>query len=167
MKRLNRKFLVAVAGILILGLAGSVVLAQERPQSVVSTSDMGLVLGSINMVEYERAIGAGMSFYVAAGIGWGDIFGAAMSIFSVTSGIKKYLRDTAPEGFWFGGFAGFFSARVWGESASGFAGGGNVGYKSFITDRLTIEGRLGGMFLTSSELRFFGPAAGVNVGYAF
>ncbi len=41
MKRLNRKFLVAVAGILILGLAGSVVLAQERPQSVVSTSDMG------------------------------------------------------------------------------------------------------------------------------
>ncbi|KKM95126.1 hypothetical protein LCGC14_1191410, partial [marine sediment metagenome] len=48
-----------------------------------------------------------------------------------------------------------------------FVGGANAGYKYFITDRFTVEGRLGAMFFTSDELRGFGLTNGVNVGYAF
>jgi len=170
----KRVVLVVLAGVLILGLAGSSVLAQ-RPQSVVSTSDIGLVLGSINLVEYERAINSGISFYVAPGLGFVRINSLGTNIFGAMAGIKKYFGGAALDGLWFGGYGGFFRAtvslRILGVTVSDslniFAGGANAGYKYFITDRFTLEGRLGVMFFTSRDLGGFGPTSGVNVGYAF
>ncbi len=164
-----------LAMMLILGVVGSTALAGNRPQNVVSTSDIGLVLGSINLVEYERAINSGISFYVAPGLGFVRINSLRANIFGAMAGIKKYFGGTALGGLWFGGYGGFFrttvSLKIFGvtfsDSLNIFVGGTNVGYKYFITDRFTIEGRLGAMFFTSDELRGFGLTNGVNVGYAF
>ncbi len=62
MSRLRRKVLLAIVGILILGLAGNSAVAQERPQNVVSINVRQLVRGSIHL-QYERVINPGMSLY--------------------------------------------------------------------------------------------------------
>lgn len=157
---------VVLVGILSLLLAGGPGLAQDRPQSVVSTNvigTMGLSRSFINL-EYERAMSPGVSFYVAPGIG----FGLGTTAFGVTAGIKKYFGKPAPEGFWVGGFGTFLTAGAMGYSATAFGGGANGGYKYFITDRFTVEGRLGGAYYIISGVGgWFDLAAGLNVGYAF
>ena len=175
MENKKKGIYLVLAAMLIVGILRSTVLAREQPQNVVSTSDIGLVLGSINLVEYERAINSGISFYVAPGLGFVRINSSRANIFGAMAGIKKYFGGTALHGLWFGGYGGFFRAtvslRAWdvtvSDSLNIFAGGANIGYKYFITDRFTIEARLGAMFLTSDELRGFGLTSGVNVGYAF
>ena len=49
---------------LILGMAGSTVLAKNRPGCVVSTNVIGLAQGVINL-QYEKVLNPGMSLYAS------------------------------------------------------------------------------------------------------
>ncbi len=133
MSRLRRKVLLAIVGILILGLAGNSAVAQERPQNVVSINVRQLVRGSIHL-QYERVINPGMSLYVTPILALGRD-----PVFGVSAGIKKYVRDTAPEASWYGASGTLGIGRVMGISAISFGAGAFAGYKYFITDRFTIE----------------------------
>ncbi len=111
MKWRRRVVLLAVVGTLILGVAGSGVLAQ--PENVVSASVLSLLVPQI-WLEYERAISRAMSFYV------GPILGFPVYV-AARVGIKIYPGGTAPEGFWIGGFGGFRTGTA-GDLAAGADG---------------------------------------------
>ena len=157
---------------LILGMAGSTVLAEQRPGSVISTNPLGLLLGVIN-VEYEKVLNPGMSFYVAPIVAiWGGV-----TVLGGRAGVKKYFGPTAPEGFWFGGFGNFaYVSAGTTVSATSFGGGANVGYKYFFTDNFSLEASLGLAFIyMSMSVSGYGygagatlaPAGSIGVGYAF
>jgi len=157
---------------LILGVVGSTALAANRPNSVVSTNVLSLVQGTINL-EYERVLSPGMSFYASPRL----LIRSGLTGFGMIAGIKKYLNPTAPEGLWFGGHGNFaYVSAGTIVSATGFGGGGNAGYKYFLTDNFIIEGSLGLAYIyMSASVSGYTYAAGgtlgvtgsIGVGYAF
>lgn len=173
MKRPKRVVLVVVVGILILGLAGDSALAQkkkeelrrERPERVLSSNVLALSQGVINL-EYETAPVGVMGFYIAPELA----FTGGATFFALTLGVKKYSRDTGPEGFWWGPSVSYTTRIVMGQSLGGGGAGLNVGYKT-IMDRLTIELRLSYVYLWGLPPGGYGRAEGLlygaNLGYAF
>jgi hypothetical protein len=157
---------------LILGMAGSTAVAEERPANVVSTNVLSLLEGVIN-VEYEKVFNPGMSLYASPRV----LIGGALTGFGMIVGIKKYLNPTAPEGLWFGGHGNFaYVSAGTIVSATGFGGGANAGYKYFLTDNFIIEGSLGLAYIymsasvsgyTYAAGRTFGVTGRIGIGYAF
>ena len=165
MKSRRKGICLVLVMMLILGMAGSTALAGERPGSVISTEVFDDLNGFIN-VEYEKVISSGLSLYAAPMIG----LGLGYTQVGATAGAKYYLQGTAPEGLWIGGFGLFTYASILGFSVTGFGGGANVGYKYFITDRFTVEGKVGLAYVYARIGPFgagaFGTYYGVNVGMA-
>ena len=162
MKGKGRIICLGLAVMLIVGILGGTALTQDRPSNVVSTDVVSLVQGVINL-QYEK-VNPGMSFYGAPFVG----FGGGVTAIGATAGIKKYFQPTAPEGFWFGGFGLLEYISLIGGSITTVGGGGNVGYKYFITDELTIEGSIGLAYAYILGWGgAFGAVYGINVGYAF
>lgn len=136
-----------------------------RPiQSVLSTNPLRLAQGLINL-ELETVTGPGMSSYVAPELAFYEY----ETVFGGKVGLRRYLGDRAPKGFWVGVFGEFLMLVAgWEEYAFGFGGGADVGYNFLIVEFLAIGGYL--------ELEYFvwppytgdsGVGYGVNVGFVF
>jgi len=143
-----------LAVMLVLGIFGGAALAQQRPGSVISTEVFDDLKGFIN-VEYEKVISSVLSLYAAPWVG----LGLGSTSMGAMAGGKYYLQGTAPEGLWIGGF-GTFS---YSSSSTSFGGGANAGYKYFITDRFTVEGKASLAYVVGGG---FGLELGVNIGVA-
>jgi hypothetical protein len=147
-----------LAMMLILGMVGSTALAGNRPGSVISTEVFSDLDRFIN-VEYEKVLNPGMSLYAVPYFG----VGLGFTDMGVVAGIKKYLKPTAPEGLWIGGFGAFNYFSIWGFSGTIFSAGANAGYKYFITDKFTIEGSAGLAYIVGLG---FTTVYGINIGMA-
>lgn len=135
----------------------------ERPKNVISVDFLALTQGMIN-AQYEKAFKPdiswtlGVSFPSSGGVGG-------------TVGIRKYIKSTAPEGFWFGGSGGIATVSVSGVSATGFIIAGNLGYKLILGERFAIEPYLRTGYMLSSiagyQVDSFNVLYGLNIGYVF
>jgi len=144
---------------LILGMAGSTVLAEQRPGSVIST-DIRMDFNRLINVDYEKVISSTLSLYAAPYFG----LGLGLTLMGARAGGKYYLQGTAPEGLWIGGFGLVEYWSLFGlVSGIDFGGGANAGYKYFITDMFTVEGNAGVAYWVGYG---FGLTWGVNVGMA-
>lgn len=141
---------------LILGMVGSTALAAQRAGTVIST-EIRSDLNKIVNVELERRINDSLSLYVAPYTG----LGLGISLVGARAGGKYYLQGSAPEGLWIGGFGVVDYASLLWFSETTFGGGANAGYKYFITDRLTLEGNAGFVYVVGPG---FELTWGVNVG---
>ena len=132
----KRAVLVAMVGILVLGLAGASVLAEDIRiyRGIVSTEPIGLFSGVINL-EYEWGH-VDRTFYVWPAFHLAGEESGEESYVDFIAGMRWYLAHTAPEGFWWGPFGRVSVPYV------GF--GVQAGYKYFITTTdFFIEGRGG------------------------
>ncbi len=122
-----------------LGIMGSTALASgHRPKSVISTNVVFDIYRIIN-VQYERVISSNMSLYAVPYLGLG--FGVTATGAQV--GGNYYFLGTAPEGLSVGALGEILYKSVPGAPETVFTVGANIGYKYFITDMFTVEGRGG------------------------
>jgi len=154
---------------LILGVVGSTALAGNRPQSVFSGGLSMLLPGGVTITYldagYERSLSSGLTFHGEAGLG----LESGVTILRGLLGIKKYLKPTAPEGLWIGGFASmdywsvnFFGIEIFSETFFGF--GAEAGYKYFFTPNLSVEPFARAGYYTSGV--GFALSLGASIGYA-
>lgn len=158
-----------LAIMLILGMAGSTVLAEQRPGSVFSGSFSMLLPGGGSITyfgaDYERTLSSGLTVHGEASLSSETLVTGLRGLL----GIKKYLKPTAPEGLWIGGFA---SMDYWSMSflgikiASGtfFGFGAEAGYKYFFTPNLSVEPFVRVGYYTGD--RGFALSLGAGIGYA-
>ena len=147
-----------LAMMLILGVVGSTALAANRPGSVIST-DLRMDFDRLINVQYEKALSPTLSLYAAPFMG----LGLGLTLVGAFAGGKYYLQGTAPEGLWVGGFGLIEYASIFGFSDTAFGGGANAGYKYFITDKFTVEGNAGLVYVVGAG---FDLIWGVNLGIA-
>ena len=114
---------------------------------------------SLINVEYEKVISPGLSLYAAPYMG----LGLGYTSMGAIAGGKYYLQSTAPEGLWIGGFGFVEYVSIFGFSVTAYGGGANAGYKYFITDKFTVEGNAGLVYVVGAG---FDLIWGVNVGVA-
>ena len=156
---------------LILVMMGSTALAANRPQTVFSG---GLSIwywpgeGSITSIDvaYEKTLNAGFALHGKGSLG----LESGVTILGGLVGVKKYLRPTAPQGLWIGGFASLsnFSAPLGGGlriSANVFGFGAEGGYRYFFTPNLSVEPFAQVGYYTAEV--GFAFTFGANVGYSF
>lgn len=140
----------------------------ERPKNVISVDLLALTQEMIN-AQYERAFKPNVSWILGVSFpssgeatDWGG-----------TVGIRKYIKSTAPEGFWFGGSGGIATISVSEGSTRGFILVGSLGYKLILGERFTVEPYLGTGYMISStdgdedEVGGFNVLYGLNIGYVF
>lgn len=158
-----------LAIMLILGVVGSTGLAANRPQSVFS-GGFSMLLPEGETITYfgagyERTLGSGLTVH-------GEVSRGSESIVTTYRGllgIRKYLKPTAPEGLWIGGFASmdywsiiFLGLKL--DSGTFFGFGAEAGYKYFFTPNLSVEPFARAAYYTGD--RGFVLSLGASIGYA-
>jgi len=177
-----------LTGVMILmsGMLGSAVLAQEKLKRVVSVAGAGLVQlyeeevslgdavfrGAIGL-EFEKMTSPSSGTYIVPAIS----FGRRQLGVTTTLGLKNYFKPTAPEGLWWGVYltgglgADWGPAKDWGVSVSTVGGGINLGYRYLLPKNFTGEWSFGAIYLFRSgediEVSGIGPKIEVKFGYAF
>jgi len=168
------------------GILGSTVLAEERPQRVISVTGAGLVQlyeeeiglgdavfrGAIGL-EFEKVTSPGSSTYITPAVSFGR---KALGV-RATLGLKNFFKATAPEGLWWGVFgslglgADWGPEEDWGVSVSTVGGGVNLGYRYLLPRNFTAEWSFGVIYLYRSgediDVGGVGPRIEVKFGYAF
>jgi len=163
---MKRKFCLFLIGLFLLGalMGNQVAVAEEieRPKSVLSTDVYALTTGMIN-AKYEKVLKPDLSYTLGAGID--STFG--VSAFLGTIGIRKYLKPTAPEGFWFEGSGGIVTVSVLGISVIVYTVTGGLGYKWFLGEKFVMEPYAG---YTVASIAGYSTGVfnwGFSVGFAF
>jgi len=171
---------ITVVACLVLGVLGGTGLAAERPQRVIAASGSGLVelyedevgvtsalfRGAVGL-EYEKVTNPNSSFYVVPAL----TFGGQIPGVKGTVGLKKYIKPTAPEGFWWGVHGSLGLAVDEGIALTIPGGGLNVGYKYFLPKNFIAEWSFGLAYIsvTGEDIEISGPGPSVSfkLGYAF
>ncbi len=186
MKSKVKRIWLVLAAVLISGIWGSIALAAERPERVVSVTGSGLVqlyeekpkLGTAVFqgglgLEYEKVTSPSSSFYLTPAI----TFSRRTMGVKATVGLKNYFKPTAPQGLWWGVYGVFGAGADWGTGedwgvSTSIAGAGlNIGYKYLLGTNLTAEWSFGAIYLSRSgkniDVGGLGPTVAVKLGWAF